>query len=147
MTYKRLKKCASLLYFFLLVYIVFFIKRRSGYQDYRKTINFYPLKDKLPNLKTINGNDLSKHVDFFMDVFGNILMFIPMPFALIWLFTSKLSYSTIFLFVVLASLSIEIIQYLFNKGVSDIDDIFLNTIGGSIGLIVFHYSVQIKKAK
>jgi glycopeptide antibiotics resistance protein len=126
---------------------VFFIKRRSGYQDYRKTINFYPLKDKLPNLKTINGNDLSKHVDFFMDVFGNILMFIPMPFALIWLFTSKLSYSTIFLFVVLASLSIEIIQYLFNKGVSDIDDIFLNTIGGSIGLIVFHYSVQIKKAK
>lgn len=135
-----------MLYFSLLVYIVFFIKRRSGYQDYRKTINLYPLKDKLPNLKTFNANDLTKHVDFFMDVFGNILMFIPFPFALIWLFTSKISYSKYFLFIVLTSLSIEIIQYLFNKGVSDIDDIILNIIGGSIGLLVLHYLIQIKKA-
>ncbi len=146
MTYKFLKQSVSLLYFTILVYIVFFIKRRIGNHDYRNTVNLHPFKEKIQNIKTINGNDLSIHKDFFLDVFGNVLMFIPFPLALVWLFSVKLSYLKNFLFVVLASLSIEIIQYLFNKGVSDIDDIFLNTIGGSIGLLVLHYLIQIKKA-
>lgn len=133
-----------MLYFFLLVYIVFFIKRRSGYQDYRKTINLYPFKEKLPNLKKINGNDLSLQMDFFMDVFGNILMFIPFPFALVWLLTSKISYPKIFLIVVLTSLSIEISQFIFNKGVPDMDDVILNSAGGCIGIALQKFTDRIK---
>ena len=135
-----------MLYFTILVYIVFFIKRRVSNQDYRNTINLYPFKEKIQNIKTINGNDLSIHKDFFMDVFGNILMFIPFPFALVWLFSKKIAYPKIFCLIILTSLSIEIIQYLFNRGVSDIDDIILNTIGGGIGLIVFYHPIQFKRA-
>ena len=135
-----------MLYFTLLVYIVFFIKRRNSNQDYRNTINIHPFKEKLQNLKTINSNDLSMHKDFFMDLFGNIFLFIPFPLALIWLFSIKMTNIKIFILLVLTSASIEVLQFIFNKGVSDIDDIILNTIGGFLGLLGLHFSSKIKKS-
>jgi glycopeptide antibiotics resistance protein len=129
-----------------MVYSVFFARRRFGKNNYRTKLNLIPFKEKYSVIQQLNVKTISPQKDFFIDLFGNVLMFIPFPLALVWLFSVKLSYLKNFLFVVLASLSIEIIQYLFNKGVSDIDDIFLNTIGGSIGLLVLHYLIQIKKA-
>ncbi|MDD3271914.1 MAG: VanZ family protein [Syntrophomonadaceae bacterium] len=39
--------------------------------------------------------------------------------------------------VILISLLVEIIQYIFGLGVSDIDDVILNTFGGLVGILSY----------
>lgn len=67
----------------------------------------------------------------------NILLFVPMGIALPILFNNfkKLWQVTLICFFVTALA--ETIQYIFNLGSFDIDDIILNTFGGIIGYAVF----------
>ena len=134
------KKTISFLYFTFLIYILFFIKRRNNNQDYRDKINIYPFYSKLTYIKTINWNNINCLKDFLIDVLGNILLFIPLPIAFFWLLSIKFIFFNFFLRIILMSTSIEILQFFFNKGVFDIDDIILNSIGGYCGLLIlFHY--------
>lgn len=64
-----------------------------------------------------------------INVWGNVLLFIPLGIYLM------LHYKQVALWgVMLASLCIEIFQYIFARGASDIDDFLLNTMGGLIGM-------------
>lgn len=62
------------------------------------------------------------------DGYRSKIYFIPFLFWSIW--------------IILTSLGIEATQFIFNIGVTDIDDVILNIIGGSIGLLLLH---QLKK--
>lgn len=132
----KFKKTISFLYFTSLIYILFFIKRRNINQDYRNQINIYPFYNKLKYIKTINWNNINDHKDFSIDVLGNILMFFPLPIAIFWLLSNKFVFFK-FIIIILFSTLIEILQFLFNKGVFDIDDIILNSIGGYFGLVFY----------
>lgn len=73
----------------------------------------------------------------FLDVIGNILLFVPMGIYIHLLNTKK----RIWLSAILSLLStaiIEITQYLLATGSFDIDDILMNFIGAFIGVILFH---------
>lgn len=144
--YKILNRLISIVYFIILVYILFFLKRRSNNQEYRNKINIYPFYSKFKYIKTINWNNINNQKDFLIDVLGNILMFIPFPIALFWLISIKISYKKYFIIIILTSVLIEILQYIFNKGVLDIDDIILNSIGGCLGLIILYYSFLKQKS-
>ena len=39
--------------------------------------------------------------------------------------------------IVLVSVIVEIAQYLFKVGATDIDDVILNTLGGLLGILIF----------
>lgn len=71
-----------------------------------------------------------------LNLWGNVLIFIPfgllMPLFLRYNPVYLRTFLTGFLFI----LSIELIQLLFSIGVWDIDDIFLNLCGLSIGVIL-----------
>lgn len=68
------------------------------------------------------------------NVIGNTVVFIPLG-ILLSLFRKDKRITTNLLWVFFISLSVEIIQYMFRLGASDIDDLILNSLGGLIGII------------
>lgn len=68
----------------------------------------------------------------FYSVVGNLFWFLPLGFLLSFLW-QKRSLWKVGLIGCLVSLSIEILQFLCKTGVSDIDDVLINTAGAVIG--------------
>ncbi len=68
---------------------------------------------------------------------GNVLCFIPFGFYLPILNKKLKSMILIIIMTFCFSLIIELIQLIFKVGCFDVDDMFLNTIGGLIGYLIF----------
>lgn len=73
----------------------------------------------------------------FENVLGNIFLFIPLGILLPILM--KKNGKSILLYGICVSLSIEIIQFIFGLGSTDIDDLIFNAIGVLIGYLLFHF--------
>ena len=76
------------------------------------------------------------------NILGNIAIFIP--FGLLLPIVQKDKSKKIILYGLITSALIEIIQYVFALGSSDIDDLMLNTLGTVIGYLL--YKIIHKKA-
>lgn len=101
-------------------------------------INWDPFVE---TIKLTNGLTL---FDFIYNLFGNILWFVPMGLILpVLLKKSKRMKTLLFGFGV--SLSIEIMQFIFKTGISDIDDVIFNTLGTLIGVLLFSGIYWIRK--
>jgi glycopeptide antibiotics resistance protein len=72
----------------------------------------------------------------FANVVGNVLIFIPLGLYASWLRHRVASWPTM-LTVASVSVAAEIIQGVIAVGVSDIDDVILNCVGGLIGILTF----------
>jgi len=76
-------------------------------------------------------------------IIGNIILFTPMWFFIPLIWKSQNSFKKVLLIWILASFSIESLQYIislflgFGYKVSDVDDILLNGLGVVLGFIVF----------
>lgn len=70
------------------------------------------------------------------EIIMNIVGFIPLGFLMVAAYR-KLKWWQPILIGLLVSLSIESIQYIFKLGISEFDDIFNNTLGVTIGAILF----------
>lgn len=71
-------------------------------------------------------------------------MFIPLGIVALLFIKNKLfNYLQVFLYT---SLFIELIQFIFKRGIFDIDDIILNTIGGFIGVYLTQKFLLKKKS-
>lgn len=90
--------------------------------------------------QTIKGYLFSRHHFnsdiWFKNLFGNIVLFMPIGFFLPMLHTSfrrilKLIFTTILLIT-----AVELTQMLTRVGSFDIDDIILNTFGALLGLVI-----------
>lgn len=99
------------------------------------TSNFIPFKEML---RYNFGSPL-----FIRNVLGNVLMFIPYGFFITYLFKFK-KWRTPFLLTLILSVVIETTQLMIGR-VFDIDDIFLNLIGGSLGYFLFALLDDMKK--
>jgi len=89
--------------------------------------------------KTLWGDKSELVVNATRESFFNILVFIPIGALLCNLFSkSKFVLTTIC--GLMLSVSIEIIQYILEKGVSDIDDVIFNVIGLLIGVALSLFS-------
>jgi len=91
-----------------------------------------------------NGFGKVRLVD--MNIWGNILMFVPAGIYIILHNKSKAMIKNL-LVIFIISLTIEIIQYIFALGAFDIDDIILNVIGGFIGLGIYNVVKKIFKTE
>jgi len=137
--YKTLLRFFSVSYFTLLLYLVFLVGRRHGLIDFRSRISLIPFQQKIDFLRYNGNNDIQSQFDFYSDIIGNVVMFIPFPFAFLWLGSRRYSNRIFFVLLIIFTFSIEIIQYVFNIGVCDIDDIILNITGGFLGLLLFNF--------
>jgi glycopeptide antibiotics resistance protein len=125
-----------------LLYIFFFARRRWIPLP-KRSYHLIPFRDKVLYLQTYAIHSSPENLEFYKDLVGNILLFIPFPFLLFYVMGIK-SYRRLLLMPVCASFFIEIIQYIFNIGVADIDDVILNTIGSSLGLLLLHALSKLK---
>lgn len=80
---------------------------------------------------------------FLKNVIGNMVIFLPYGFFVSYFLKLKKLY-LIILLTLLASFSIESLQSIIGR-VFDIDDIFLNLIGGLIGFYIYRFSKYMPK--
>lgn len=94
----------------------------------------------LPFHTFINIEENIKKFEFWENIIGNALMFVPIGILYHFAFDSNEFQTLRFGFLI--SLSIEFLQMLFHKGYFEIDDILFNTFGTYIGILVY---LQIRK--
>lgn len=105
----------------------------------------------LPQLRSINlipyGDSaiVNQQVDF-SEIYMNILAFVPFGIYLAMLKPNSAIVKLVAI-VGFTSLSIEVIQYLFAIGASDITDLIGNTFGGLLGILFNRVSVKILKSR
>lgn len=81
-------------------------------------------------------------LDFIYNCFGNILCFLPLGFLAPIVFSKKQTFLRVSLAGMLLSILIETLQFFLDTGVTDIDDVFFNTVGVVIG-----YSLYVLRRK
>ncbi len=89
----------------------------------------------------LNGTKLMLALN---NVLGNIIVFIPYGIYIQVLRKDK-RFGISFLQVLFTSVSIEIIQFAFNLGAADIDDVILNCLGGLIGIGIYKLLLKMVK--
>ncbi|MPW24250.1 VanZ family protein [Alkalibaculum sp. M08DMB] len=127
---------AGIVYVLLMLFIIIFKSLSSpldlftgNHPDYR-SVNLIPFKD-------IWISTVSEGVNK-SNIIGNIILFIPFSIFIRTIRTNMkngLVKSIGIVFIV--SIIIEIIQFVFSIGVSDINDVILNTFGGMVGSIIY----------
>ncbi len=126
---------------FLIIYLAVlfwqtFFYAYGSYQRFQQAIiefNLVPFKTIFHYM--ISFNRLNMNVWFF-NLFGNVIAFIPFGLLLPYI-TKKLNNMwRIIVLTVLLSFFIELMQIVYGVGVFDIDDIILNTVGGTVGYII-----------
>ena len=81
--------CSILSFFYTsgLVYIFFFARRRWVPLPAR-TVHWVPFNEKLDYVRTYALHTHPENLEFYKDLFGNILLFVPFPFLLAYLLGS-----------------------------------------------------------
>ena len=138
-----------LLYVMLLLTLTLFDEffGRSGFSafewdrellvDYlEESFNFIPFATIFLYFKAIFNADISFGV-FAVNIFGNIIAFMPFGFFLPLLIKPLREYGRFILIVLSAILMIELLQFVFLTGSCDIDDVLLNSLGASLAFMFF----------
>ena len=130
-------------YLILLLYFLFFSEEfgRIQAQHAGNQYQRIPFRYNLIPFKEIRRFIRYRHVVgfhvFFINVFGNIIAFMPMGFFLPAVTGKKLSGIQIFLLSFFVSLLVETVQLLTKLGCFDVDDLILNTLGGFLGYLIY----------
>lgn len=109
----------------------------SQFNNQPRNINLVPFKDSVMLNKMI---DLS-------EIINNIIIFIPFG-GLLGIVDKKNSFWFKVLVMFLFSIVIEIFQYIFGLGATDVTDVITNLTGGIIGLLIYQLlKLIIKESK
>jgi glycopeptide antibiotics resistance protein len=140
---KAIKWLLSISYFSLLTYVVFFARRRKALVWQDSFLNLVPLRHTVKAYQQLSTMPPEGQFDFYSNLFGNIILFMPLPFILIVLFriTNK---AHVFLIGAGLSVLIETLQYIFKIGIPDIDDVLLNSMGVVVGLGIWVAVYKVK---
>lgn len=132
--WKITAKILFVLYIIVLVYFLFFSERygRSGAQIYR--YNLVPFKEIQ---RYIKYRKLFGWEYFIVNIYGNILAFVPFGFFLPIISKNNRSLWSVILYGFEFTLGIELVQLSFQVGTFDVDDIIMNTLGAIGGYIIF----------
>lgn len=136
--HKTILKILFVAYLVLLVYFLFFSEKfgRTGSRDYEP--NLEPFKEIKRDIDCITGKNGKSYITFgCLNLFGNVVAFIPFGFFLPALFGKWQNFLLVTVEIFLFSLLVEIVQLFSFTGSFDVDDIILNTLGGFLGYIVY----------
>lgn len=125
------------IYFLILIWILLFKMNLSINDIYKnRSINLIPFAESV-----IANGEISTN-----EIIGNIFVFIPMGIYTCmlqtnWSFIKKIALSFII------SLAIEVLQFIFTLGATDITDLLGNTLGGIVGIGTFLFLSKLLKNK
>ena len=122
------------LYLMVLAYFLFFSERygRGEAQAYR-----YNLKPFREIERYIHYREQLGWEYFIVNIYGNILAFLPFGFFLPIISAANRKFFNVALYSFEFSLGIELVQLSFQVGIFDVDDLIMNTIGGILGFILY----------
>ena len=98
----------------------------TGVVAIEQGINLIPFKDLFVNISRKNWY-------FVLQMLVNIFMFVPFG---VFLYIGGINTRKTCLFGFLLSLGIEVFEYVTGRGIFDIDDLILNTLGALIGYLL-----------
>lgn len=131
-------------YLALLVYFLFFSEgfgRTASCREYR-----YNLRPFQEILRFVRYRHIVGFRAFFINIFGNILAFVPLGCFLPLLAKRKSAFCTV-LGCFTFSLAVELTQLVTKLGCCDVDDLLLNTCGGGLGYLLYVLFRTIRKRK
>lgn len=140
---KLLSWVCFIAYLLLLGYLLFYSTYfgRGVHEDYRYNLTFLQEIGRFYGVGVRSGNwNL-----FIMNVCGNVVVFMPIGAFLPKLIDrcKNIFFTTLLSFEL--SLCIELIQLVTRVGSFDVDDLFLNTLGGILGYIVYMICHKMKQ--
>lgn len=121
---------AIFVYYCFVLYAVLISRGLVFRRDYGSTLNLIPFRMISQELDSFS-------LRFSSNLFGNIILFIPLGIMLPVL---RDGFKRIYICVPVIcffSFFVEVIQYLTHSGSADVDDIILNTAGGLIGFVLY----------
>lgn len=118
----------AVVYLLVLAKIVIF---KSGFTTGFRTLSLIPFQFIHDFFSPTTSIDV-----LLKNALGNFAIFIPMGILLPALF-QRLNVKKTVLTCFLVSLTIEVAQYIFGIGITDIDDLILNTLGAAAGALLF----------
>lgn len=118
--------------YLLLLLDIVFLSRWSVRGEIR-ALNLQPFAS-IRSYIHLNPEPYEKLID--VNIWGNLLLFLPLGIYVMVLF-KQIAVRRGLLLVALSSLTIEVLQYLLGVGSGDIDDFFLNLLGGSLGIGIY----------
>lgn len=130
---RRVKVESTVIWVVFGLYLVFLLKLLlfSRVPGSERSINLIPFGSIAEYL--FAGTAEAKRFAF-ANLGGNILVFIPLGAYSTFLWR-RARMRTLLLVIVCASVTVEVIQGVFAVGTSDIDDVILNTVGGTLGVL------------
>lgn len=127
---KRLKPIISVLFVIYLLVLVWVILFKLQFSlsdiDHIRTVNLIPFHYSV-------SVGVRFHIE---EIIENVLIFIPYGIFLNML-TPNLKLRNIIFIILGTSLALEIAQYIFAIGGTDITDLITNTLGGAIGIVLY----------
>ncbi|WP_051878566.1 VanZ family protein [Chryseobacterium sp. FH1] len=115
-----------------ILYLLFFASFR-----YSETILFELRTIPFQTIEDYSTNVIKyDKLEFIKNIFGNIILFIPYGFLGI-LYPRLNQFKWIFFVFFTIINIIEFSQYYFKRGFADVDDVILNTLGMTIGYIIY----------
>lgn len=129
-----LARIVFVLYLVVLAYFLFFSERygRGDARMYR--YNLTPFKEIK---RFIQYREQLGWEYFVVNIYGNILAFLPFGFFLPIISVANRRFMNVALYSFEFSLGIELVQLSFQVGIFDVDDLIMNTIGGILGFILY----------
>ena len=123
-----------IVYLMCMVYFLFFSEQlgRGNSREYRYNLTvFAEIKRYIRYWKKIGDFNV------LLNLFGNVVCFMPFGFVLPILSNSQRSVLKVTFLTMLCSIAVEVIQLVTMTGSCDVDDVILNTAGGFLGYIMF----------
>ena len=131
---KIIARVAFVVYLMVLTYFLFFSERYGRAVDQIYRYNLVPFREIR---RYIQYRHLFGWEYFVVNIYGNILAFVPFGFFLPIVSKSNRSFWTVTLYGFEFTLGIELVQLSFQVGTFDVDDIIMNTLGAILGYILF----------
>ncbi|MBI3136667.1 MAG: VanZ family protein [Bacteroidetes bacterium] len=124
----------SALYLSALSYLLFFAFFRTGTTT---RVNLVPF-DSIVSLTVYTFKTGEDWWHWFVNVPGNLLAFMPMAIPLHFYLKGKLHRAWFFLLTVVIPCFAEMLQFVFQTGSCDVDDVILNVAGIWLGIAVLN---------
>lgn len=122
-------------YIAILTYFLFFSERYgrdTGLSDYRYNLTLFKELSRFITYRKQLGLE-----SFIVNIFGNILAFTPFGILLPVVSPDNRKFINVGLLTLQFSFTIELLQLIFKVGIFDVDDLFMNTLGGILGYLIF----------
>ncbi|MFV0381776.1 MAG: VanZ family protein [Breznakia sp.] len=123
--------------FYMTTLLYLTVYREGLFTNTSRTLNLYPFVTLISSFQLLYAQDALAAIGYVIyNVIGNILWFMPLGYFLC-IFHKNIKIYYVFWGSLLFSLTIEVVQYLCYVGISDIDDVIFNTLGGLTGYVVY----------